>query len=86
MSETMQLTLGKLEKQIERIKELCKEENIDWENVKVYLGDDDEMNGIHCGWDCEEITDDEESEDLVELIEERCLQVDEGKIKGVLIS
>lgn len=41
--------------------------------LPIYLGDDDELNGIHCGWDFRIIdADDEEDAFCVEMINERC--------------
>jgi hypothetical protein len=44
-------------------------------SLPIYLGDDDELNGIHCGWytnlvDADD-TEDESSMGFVELINER---------------
>lgn len=54
--------------------------------LPIYLGNDDELNGIHCGWYTNLIdVDEEEDADLVEMInEDRC----NIKIKGkaILIS
>lgn len=37
--------------------------------MPVYIGDDDELNGIHCAWFCEKVSKDDE--DVVEMINER---------------
>lgn len=54
--------------------------------LPIYLGDDDELNGIHCGW-YTNLVDPSSSEDadLVEMInEDRCNIKIEGK--AILIS
>ena len=39
--------------------------------LPIYLGDDDELNGIHCGWEARIINaDDEEDEYYVDMINE----------------
>ena len=54
--------------------------------LPIYLGNDDELNGIHCGWYTNLIdVDEEEDADLVELInEDRCNIKLDGK--AILIS
>lgn len=42
-----QLTIGELEDLITRVKSVYGEEA---KNIPVYIGDDDELNGIHCAW------------------------------------
>lgn len=37
--------------------------------MPVYLGDDDELNGIHCAWYCEEVSNDENDETSQATIE-----------------
>lgn len=40
--------------------------------LPVYIGDDDELNGIHCGWECRIVdADDKEDEYFIEMINER---------------
>ena len=40
--------------------------------LPIYIGDDDELNGIHCGWECRIIdADDKEDQCWVEMINER---------------
>lgn len=67
-----QLTIGEI---LDFIKTLTKEREMSLEDVRalpVYIGDDDELNGIHCGWDCRIVdVDDEEDEYYVEMINER---------------
>ena len=41
-------------------------------DLPVYIGDDDELNGIHSGFECRIIdSDDEEDEYFIEMIRER---------------
>ena len=42
-----QLTIGELEELIARVKLAYGEEA---KNIPGYIGDDDELNGIHCAW------------------------------------
>jgi len=54
--------------------------------MPVYIGNDDELNGIHCGWYTNLIdSDKEEDEDFVELINED-RHNNELKGKAILIS
>lgn len=54
--------------------------------LPIYIGDDDELNGIHTGWYAQLIDPDSEDDaDFIELINEDCCNVDmEGK--AILIS
>lgn len=57
-------------------------------SLPIYLGDDDELNGIHCAW-CTDFVDandtDEDNQHLVEMInEDRCNIKLDGK--AVVIS
>ena len=67
-----QLTLGDI---LEFAEMLKKETFLTEEDIKalpVYIGDDDELNGIHCGWNCSIVdADDECDADIVEMINER---------------
>ena len=67
-----QLTLGEI---LDFAKTLQKERGLtlkELRNLPIYIGDDDELNGIHCGWDCRIVdVDDEEDEWYVEMINER---------------
>ena len=58
--------------------------------LPVYLGDDDELNGIHCGWytnlvDADD-TEDEDNVYMVELINENRCNIKLEKGKAILIS
>ena len=57
----------------------------DLSKYQVYLGDDDELNGIHTGWYMNILNDNPDSWDLLEMIEEDCCNV-EFNGKGILIS
>lgn len=67
-----QLTLGDL---LDFAAQL-RRENMSLEEFRalpIYIGDDDELNGIHCGWYAEVIdanNDDEDMQYLVEMINE----------------
>ena len=53
--------------------------------LPVFIGDDDELNGIHCAWYCETLNKkDEDDQGVIDLIEMRGLDFDEDV--GVLIS
>ena len=55
-------------------------------SLPIYLGNDDELNGIHCGWYTNLVdTNNEEDADLVELINEDRCNI-ELKGKAILIS
>lgn len=65
-----------------------KRNGLDLAKVPVYLGNDDELNGIHNGWYCELIDSEDKSEDnqyLIDLINEDC-HTTKLKGKGILIS
>ena len=58
----------------------------DLKNYPVYLGNDDELNGIHNGWYINILdVNDDDNEGLIELIEEDCCTT-KLKDKGILIS
>ena len=67
-----QLTIGEI---IGMAKVLVDERGVDKKdimNLPVYIGDDDELNGIHCAWECRIVdADDTEDECWVEMINER---------------
>lgn len=84
-----QLTLGDI---LDFAKDLKKNGMTDKEikSLPIYLGDDDELNGIHCGWYTDLIdtdnADDMSTIGLMELINEnRCnIKLETGK--AILIS
>ena len=54
--------------------------------LPIYIGDDDELNGIHCAWFSQPVDpNNEDDADLVELINERSGNY-EIKGKAILIS
>lgn len=58
----------------------------DLDQYPVYIGNDDELNGIHCGWYTNILdVNDADSQDFVEMINEDscCIEL---KNKGILIS
>lgn len=81
----MQLTLGQI---IEVVHNLMKDGMTmgDICALPIYLGNDDELNGIHCGW-CTNVVDpsNPEDADLVEMINEDRCNI-EIKGKAILIS
>jgi hypothetical protein len=78
-----QLKIKDLERLIEKLK---KKYPLDYQEIPIYLGDDDELNGIHTGWYCEEIDEKDEScEDLIEMIKDNYGNVRFEK-KAILIS
>ena len=57
--------------------------------LPVYLGDDDELNGIHCGWALDIVDVDTKDEDvmyLVDMINENRCNIKLEKGKAILIS
>lgn len=84
-----QLTLGDI---LNFIKMLKADGMTDKEikSLPIYLGNDDELNGIHCGWYTNLVNaDDTEDEDnvyTVELINERWGNIKLEKGKAILIS
>ena len=57
--------------------------------LPVYLGDDDEMNGIHCGWYSNIVDADNKNEDseyYIELINENRGNIKLEKGKAIVIS
>ena len=80
-----QLTLKELENTIRMAKARYKDE---WQTIPVYIGDDDEMNGIHNAWFVDIVDDKMHKEDrdtFVELINERAGNT-EFKKKAIVIS
>ena len=83
-----QLTLGEI---LEFAEILKKERGLTEAEIKelpVYISDDDELNGIHCGWNCSIIdADDEYDAYAVEMINERSGNYKlEGRESAILIS
>ena len=81
-----QLTLGKLANFIETISKQHK----NWRDIPIYLGDDDELNGVHCAWYTNYIPTadiDMENNRWRDIIFENCsnIQLDDDEV-GVLIS
>ena len=83
-----QLTIGDILAMIKRLKD----EGMSLKEISalpIYLGDDDELNGIHCGWALDVVDVDTEDEDVMYLVdminENRCnIQLEKGK--AILIS
>lgn len=65
-----------------------KQKGIDLSKIKVFLGNDDELNGIHNAWYCELIENNGEEENncIVELINENIGNNVEENEKFILIS
>lgn len=68
---TEQLKIKDLENLINKLKTKYPD---NYKDIPVYLGNDDELNGIHTGWYCEEINqNDVDALDLIEMInDDRC--------------
>lgn len=57
--------------------------------LPIYLGDDDELNGIHCGWGLDVVdadNDDDDNQYLVAMINESYGNIKLEKGKAILIS
>ena len=65
-----------------------KQKGIDLSKIKVFLGNDDELNGIHNAWFCELVENDGEEENnyVVDLINENIGNNVEENEKFILIS
>ena len=65
-----------------------KKQGLDLSKLRVYLGNDDELNGVHNAWYCELIENDGEEENncIVELINENIGNNVEDNEKFILIS
>ena len=62
-------------------------QGLDLSKIKVFLGNDDELNGIHNAWYCELVENDgEENNCIVELINENIGNNVEENEKFILIS
>lgn len=82
----VQLTLGDILRFAKELKDdgMTPKEVYD---LPIYLGDDDELNGIHCGWYTNLVdADDTEDKDFVELINENRCNHKLEKGKAILIS
>lgn len=53
--------------------------------LPIYLGNDDELNGVHNGWYCELISSEDEDDSVLQLINEDSCTTD-LKGKAILIS
>jgi hypothetical protein len=64
------------------------EQGLNLSKLKVYLGDDDELNGVHNAWYCELVENDGEEENncIVDLINENIGNYVEDNEKFILIS
>ena len=63
-------------------------QGLDLSKIRVFLGDDDELNGVHNAWYCELIENDGEEENncIVDLINENIGNNVEENEKFILIS
>lgn len=83
-----QLTLGNI---LDFVKQL-KDSGMTAKEIRslpIYLGDDDELNGIHCGWYTNILDVDDENEDnicFIEMINDRWGNHKLEKGKAILIS
>lgn len=64
------------------------EQGLDLSKLKVFLGDDDELNGVHNAWYCELVENDGEEENtmIVDLINENIGGSVKENEKFILIS
>lgn len=53
--------------------------------LPIYIGDDEELNGIHTAYFCEQIADDEANSEYIELINRNCFNL-KCSGKAILIS
>ena len=80
-----QLTLGQIMEFAWQLKRSGMSDN-DVRSLPVYLGNDDELNGIHCAWYTNLVdVNNSEDADLIELINEDRCNI-ELKGKAILIS
>ena len=65
-----------------------KEQGLDLSKIRVFLGNDDELNGIHNAWYCELVENDGEEENtmIVDLINENIGSSVKENEKFILIS
>lgn len=70
---TEQLKIKDLENLINKLKEKYPD---NYKDIPIYLGNDDELNGIHTGWYCEEINqNDVDALDVIDIINKDCYNV-----------
>ena len=83
-----QLTLGDILEFAEMLKKETFLTEEDIKSLPVYIGDDDELNGVHCGWNCSIIdADDEYDADVVEMINDNHYNYRfEGNDSAIVIS
>ena len=64
------------------------EQGLDLSKIRVFLGNDDELNGVHNAWYCELVENDgeEENNGIVDLINENIGNNVEENEKFILIS
>ena len=64
------------------------EQGLDLSKIRVFLGNDDELNGIHNAWYCELVENDGEEENncIINLINENIGSYVEDNEKFILIS
>lgn len=82
---TKQLTL----RDIYNIANELKKKGEDLSKYPVYLGNDDELNGIHTGWYTNILDANDAEEDnqyMIGMINEDCCNIKFNKGKGILIS
>lgn len=80
-----QLTMGNILAVVSQLKDEGMQLK-DIAELPIYIGDDDELNGIHCGWYAQPIDpNNKDDADLVEMINERSGNY-EIKGKAILIS
>ena len=80
-----QLTMGNILAVVSQLKDEGMQLK-DIAELPIYIGDDDELNGIHCAWYAQPIEPtNEDDADLVEMINERSGNY-EIKGKAILIS
>ena len=84
-----QLTMGDILRFVKQLKDEGMSMT-DIYKLPIYLGDDDELNGVHCGWYTNLVdADNKEDEDnvyTVDLINENRCNIKLEKGKAVLIS
>lgn len=78
-----QLTVGDILRLIAKKKAILGLTDEEVNKIPIYVSDDDELNGIHTAYNAIVITtDDEDCEDLIQLIEDNCLN---KKVEGLSI-